>query len=235
MRGGLQIELRLNGDGICECDVAALESVARAVKGGLTFENVHPAEDGRAGNGATQAQVGVTGEAGDCGPHLKFGGGLNVDIKLNVIQRRVRCCRGRELATALEISAEVKAGRYRNLIDTDIARNRRSRATAYPMQLSIGGRTDARRVTQANILARRSQIEVELFIEVGCVALQVELAPAGAGAKGFDVHVVAGELKRAIELVQSAGQSCISNRSIVHLKRSLRQRICKSAADGYIH
>ena len=89
MGGGLQIELGLDGNGIGERDIAALEGEASAVEGGLPFEDVDAAENGGTRSGAAQTEVGVAGEAGDGGTHLEFGRGLDVDIELDVIERRV--------------------------------------------------------------------------------------------------------------------------------------------------
>jgi len=63
VRGGLEIELRFDGNRIGETDVSAIESVARAVEGGLTFENIDAAENSGPGNGAAETEIGVAGKA----------------------------------------------------------------------------------------------------------------------------------------------------------------------------
>ena len=89
MAGGLQIELGLDGNRIGKRDIAALEREADAVESGLPFENIDPAEDGGTGHRAAEPKVGVAGKAGDSGPHLEFGCGQDMDVELDVIERRV--------------------------------------------------------------------------------------------------------------------------------------------------
>ena len=90
VRGGLEIELGFDRNGIGECDVAALEGEMNSVDGGAAFENVNASENRGAGDGAADAKVGIAGEAGDGGSHLEFGSGLDVDIELDVEQWRIR-------------------------------------------------------------------------------------------------------------------------------------------------
>ena len=121
MAGGLQVKLGLDGNRIGESDVAALEGKADAVEGGLTFENIDPAEDGGPGHRAAQPKVGIARKASDGGPHLEFGRSHDVDIELDIIERRVGGGDGGELAAALEISAEVEARSHGHLVDADVA------------------------------------------------------------------------------------------------------------------
>lgn len=121
--GGLKVELRLNGDGIGEGDVAALEGKSSAMECGLAFQNIDAAEYGGARDGTAQVKIGVSGEAGDCGAHLKFGSGLNVKIEVNVIEWGVGGGNARKLAAALEVGAEIEARRDGHLVDGDVARD----------------------------------------------------------------------------------------------------------------
>ena len=160
-----------------------------------------------------RVKIGVAGKAGDGGAHLKFGRSLNVDIELDVIEWRVGDRDSRELAAALEISAEIESRSHRNLGDADFAGDGGCRAGPDPMQFRIGRGTDARRITQANILAGGGEIEIELLVEVGGVAPEVKRAASGMGGKGLDVDIVASEQKRAVELGETAGQSGIGKRT----------------------
>ena len=101
--GGLEIELRLDGDGIGEGNVAAFEGEVSAVKGGLTFEDIDAAQESGACDGAAQAEVGVTGEAGDGGAHLEFRRGLHMDVEFDVVERRVGDRQRGALPATLEI------------------------------------------------------------------------------------------------------------------------------------
>jgi len=102
VRGGLEIELRFDGNRIGETDVSAIESVARAVEGGLTFENIDAAENSGPGNGAAETEIGVAGKARDGGPHLEFGRRLDVDIEFDVVEWRIGDGDGRTLTATLE-------------------------------------------------------------------------------------------------------------------------------------
>ena len=62
MSGGLEIELRLNGNRIGESDVSSLKRETGPVESGLAFEDVDAAKDGGACHGAAEAEIGVTGE-----------------------------------------------------------------------------------------------------------------------------------------------------------------------------
>ena len=55
----------------------------------LTFEDIDAAENGGTGDGTAEAKIGVAGKTRDRGTHLKFGRGLDVDIELDVVERRV--------------------------------------------------------------------------------------------------------------------------------------------------
>ena len=77
----------------------------------------------------------------------------------------------------------------------------------------VGGGTDAGRITQANVLARGREIEIELLVEVSGVAFEVERAASGARGESLDVNAIASEKKRAVEFAQAAGQSGIGERS----------------------
>src|SRR4029077_20962817 len=84
--GGLEIELRLDGNRVGKGDIATLERKASAVEGGLTFKDIDPAEDGGAGDGAAETKVGIAREAGNCSAHLEFRRGLDVDVEFDVIE-----------------------------------------------------------------------------------------------------------------------------------------------------
>ena len=139
-----------------------------------------------------------------------------------------------DLPASLQIRAEIETRRDRQLRYQNVARNGRRRPAPDPVQFGGRGGTDARRIAQPHIFADGRQIEIELVVVVGRVALQVERAAAGARRQLIDVNAIAREGKRAIHLAQAAGQSRIVGRSILDLNAALRQGIGNGASHRHV-
>ena len=73
------------------------------------------------------------------------------------------------------------------------------------MQFRIGGRTDAGWITQADILARGGEIEVELLIEVVGVTFEVERAASGAGSQRLYERAIASKRSEPLSSLRPLG------------------------------
>ena len=103
------------------------------------------------------------------------------------------------------------------------------------MQFGVGRGTDAGRIAQANILAGRGEIEIQLLVEIRGIALEVENTASGAGAQRFDMNVIARKQERTGKAGQAAGQSRIRDGAVRDLKMALGQRLGQRAADRHAH
>src|ERR1039458_6312952 len=82
--GRLQVDLRLNRDGIGKRNIAALQAELDSVEGGVAFQNVGAAENARARHRPVQAQISISGEPRHCGLHLQFGSGTYGHVQLTL-------------------------------------------------------------------------------------------------------------------------------------------------------
>ena len=99
---------------------------------------------------------------------------------------------------------------------------------------SVGCRTHAWGIAQANVFANGGQIEVQLPVEISGIALKSQSASAGAGGQRFDVGVITSEHQSTVESVQSTGQRRVRERPVGKLQPALRQGIVNSSADRHI-
>src|SRR5262252_10467247 len=123
MRGGLQVHLWFDRDGIGKGNVSALQAELDAVEGGITLQNVGASQNAGTGERAAEPQVGIARKPRHCRLHLKLGRGADGNIQLDVIERRI-CRRDRRRLTAsLEVRSEIKSRGYGELRDQNVSRN----------------------------------------------------------------------------------------------------------------
>ena len=158
-----------------------------------------------------------------------------MNIEFDVVERRVGNREARALAAALQVGTEIEAGRYGDLVDGDLARDRRSGARAHPVQIGISCGTDSGRIAKANVLAGGDEVEIQLLMEITGIPLKTESTTTGAGGEGFDVEVIASKEERATDFAQATRQRCIRERAILKLKMALGKRISEGPADGHVH
>ena len=91
------------------------------------------------------------------------------------------------------------------------------------MQFGIRSGADARRIAEADIFSDGREIEIELLVVSGGIALEIDRAAARAGRELLNINSVAGEGQGAVHLAEAARQSGIIPRPVLNLDGALRQ------------
>src|SRR6266478_2088812 len=231
--GGLQVEHGLDADRALEHDFTALQTVLRAVEVDLAFEDFNSSEQSGFGGGAAQAQIGVAGQPGDGGLHLQVGGSGDVDVELDAIERRSGGRNDDRLAAAGGVGGEVEAGRDGELGDVDVAAKRRAFTRSVEADVGIGGRTDARRIAESNILRFCREIEIDLARVGAGFPGEGEGSAAAASRERLDLQAVFVERQGTVHVTQPAGETGVGNRSVTDVHFSLQERVGCRAGDRH--
>ena len=103
------------------------------------------------------------------------------------------------------------------------------------MQFGICRRAHARRITQPDVFAHGRQIEIELLVVIGEIALKIEISASAASTKLLDVYAVPGERQRSVDVAQAARQAAVSGCAVLNLNSPLWHRVCERASHTQVH
>src|SRR5947209_10764111 len=88
-RRHLHVNDRLDHLRIAESYVAAVKPVAGAAEGDVAFRDVHAPQHRRVGHRAANVEISITGKLGQRGLYTQLRRGENVNVKAQVIEKRI--------------------------------------------------------------------------------------------------------------------------------------------------